>query len=167
MSSGIYKITIGRWFYWGSTKNFIRRKADHFRELKQGKHKNSILQKAFDKHKTFEFEIIANVEEQELAEWEQEIIDVWFGTENCANLSSIVGLPSGMKGRKHSEETRAKMSISRTGRSKPNGRTGLRQSEETKAKISAANKGKSKSEETKARMCDAWKLRKREEKVNG
>lgn len=171
---GIYKITIGRWFYWGSTNNLHKRKAEHLSALKRSKHINNILQNAYNKHKSFEFEIIATLQKEELIEWEQELIDVWFGSENCANLSPIVGRPSGVKGRKFgpmSEEHKAKVSASKKGSIPWNkGRPGKPVSEETKAKLSAATKGKPKSEETKARMSAAQKLyheRKKQEKVNG
>jgi group I intron endonuclease len=160
MKSGIYKITIGRWLYWGSTKNFTRRKSQHLRELKQGKHGNPILQNAYNKHNSFEFEIIANVEAQELIEWEQEIIDVWFGTENCANLSAIVGRPAGTKGK------------SPPNKGKPSPSKGKPRSEEIKAKISATKKGKpssfkgkAHSEKTKAKISAARQLHEQQRKI--
>ena len=59
------------------------------------------------------------------------------------------------KGRKHSEETKRKMSISRKGRIF---------SEETRRKISEAKKGKKLSEEMKRKMsrkqAEVWKRRK-------
>ena len=156
MRAGIYKITIGRWFYWGSTNNFCRRKKEHLSLLRTGKHRNSILQNAYNKHNLFEFEIIANVEQQELAEWEQELIDVWFGSENCANLSPIVGIPAGTKGKTrkpHSEEAKVRMSAAAKGKLATYGFKHKKHSEETKARMSAARK--------------LYHERKREEKVNG
>jgi hypothetical protein len=54
------------------------------------------------------------------------------------------------KGKKMSEETKAKMSVARKGENNPN--YGKHFSEESKAKMSAARKGKKMSEETKAKI---------------
>ena len=59
--------------------------------------------------------------------------------------------------RKHSEETKAKMSAAKKG---------VPKSEETKAKMSAANMGKVHSDETKAKMSAAGKERWAKRKAN-
>ena len=183
MSSGIYKITIGRWFYYGQTINFDRRRKEHIRNLKKGKHENVLLQRAFDKHKTFEFSECAYENNTDLlTELEQLVIDEWFGKPNCANLNPEAAVPPSTKGKKlgprseetiakiraarkdqpgkpRSEETRAKMSASHKG---------ISLTEEQKAKISAANKGRKRSEETRAKIKDSLKLyheRKRQENL--
>ena len=61
------------------------------------------------------------------------------------------------KRRKHSEETRAKISAAKKG---------VPKSEETKAKMSAANMGKVHSDETKAKMSAAGKERWAKRKAN-
>jgi hypothetical protein len=61
------------------------------------------------------------------------------------------------KRRKHSEETKAKMSAAKKG---------VPKSEETKAKMSAANMGKVHSDETKAKMSAAGKERWAKRKAN-
>ena len=158
MKSGIYKITVGSWFYWGSTKNFHRRKQEHIRELKQGKHKNSILQNAYNKHNSFEFEVIANVEEQELLEWEQELIDVWFGSENCANISKKVDAPPSWEGRRLTEEHKTKLSFAAKGRQViPKGTKRPPRDPEWSAKIAAAKRGKKQTPETIEKRVAAWK----------
>ena len=169
---GIYKITIGRWFYWGSTNNLHKRKAEHLSALKRSKHINNILQNAYNKHKSFEFEIIATLQKEELIEWEQELIDVWFGSENCANLSPIAQVPPSWKGRKHSEQSKERMRKPKSEEHKARisavqlGQKRKPLTEEHKAKVSASKKGKSKSEETKARMSAAQKLRYETKKEN-
>lgn len=62
LTSGIYTITnlVNGMCYVGSTKNFQRRKADHFTSLAKNKHKNPKLQLAFNKYgvENFQFQII-------------------------------------------------------------------------------------------------------------
>lgn len=62
MSIGIYKILnhVTGDYYIGSSKNLFRRKEEHFGKLKSKKHKNVILQRAWDKYgeNNFVFEII-------------------------------------------------------------------------------------------------------------
>lgn len=157
MSSGIYKITIGKWFYYGQTTSFNRRRREHIVRLKQGKHPNSILQNAYNKYKTFEFQECAYEKDSDLlTELEQLVIDEWFGKPNCANLNPEASVPPSTKGKKRgplTEETKAKMSAARKGKK----RSPL--TEETKAKISAAKKNHKCSEEAKAKISAANKSR--------
>jgi group I intron endonuclease len=156
LSSGIYKITIDRWFYYGQTNNFSRRKSQHLSELKKAKHVNPILQNAYNKHKLFEFEICCEVEDPEkLTELEQLIIDEAIGKLYCANICNIAAVPPSTKGKKlgpRSEETKAKISASHKGTTF---------SEEHKAKLREARARqvrKPHSEEAKAKMSKARKL---------
>ena len=64
---------------------------------------------------------------------------------------SLKGRPSPNKGRRMSEETRAKMSASQKGRT---------HSDESKAKISASQKGRVMTDEHKAKLKAAWDRRK-------
>ena len=67
-------------------------------------------------------------------------------------VSQIRGRPSSMRGFKHSEETKAKLSAQRMGhRNYWEGKEHYKHTEEAKAKISAANKGTKKSLESLAR----------------
>jgi group I intron endonuclease len=62
MISGIYQIrnTLNNKVYVGSTKNFEKRKGEHFRDLKKNNHKNVKLQRSFNKYgeDKFIFEIL-------------------------------------------------------------------------------------------------------------
>ena len=76
---------------------------------------------------------------------------------SLANLSKL-GKPNAMKGRKHTEESKRKMSLSRTG--EKNWWTGVSHSEEHNRKISESEKGKVVSEETKKKISLAHKGKK-------
>lgn len=62
MSSGIYKIVnnVNGKVYIGSTKNFDKRKQQHFYTLSQKKHHSPKLQRSYNKHgkESFEFQIV-------------------------------------------------------------------------------------------------------------
>lgn len=71
-----------------------------------------------------------------------------------ANHADFSGAKNGFYGKRHSEESRAKMSVAKKGKShKPH-------SQETRDKISASEKGKHVSEETRAKISSAGKGRK-------
>ena len=183
MSSGIYKITIGKWFYYGQTINFDKRRKEHIRELKRGKHINHVLQHAYNKHQTFTFEECAYENDRNLlTELEQLVIDECFGKPNCANLNPKASVPPSIKGKKlppFTEEHRARLSAAKKDKKRgplteeakakiSSSQKGRTFSDEHKARLSAACKGKPKSDEHKARMSAAQKLyheRKRQENL--
>jgi len=67
-------------------------------------------------------------------------------------------------GRKHSDETKRKISEAKSGENHPMFGRIFIHSEETKRKISESLSGKKQSEETKRRRAEAWKRRKQKEK---
>jgi len=152
MNSGIYQIRnlANEHKYIGSSKSMSLRKAVHFNNLRKGKHPSSYLQHAWNEHgeMNFVFEELIICHPNMLLFYEQQFIDQW---RPKYNMSKVAGNP--MIGRKHSEETRHKMSEARKRRPGPN--KGKRWSEETKRKISEAMKGKSFTEEHKRKMSEA------------
>lgn len=130
MSTGIYRLRIGDWFYIGQAKNFKNRWDRHAWSLKANKHRNQILQRAYNKYQTLEFDILAYCTEDKLDSIEQSLIDAYYDEDNCANLCPEV---STTRGRKHTEESKAKMSASHKGKIV---------SAETRARQSAVRKGK-------------------------
>lgn len=125
--SGIYHIQIGPWFYYGQSVNLSKRKRSHLCLLSSNKHPNVILQRAYDKYQSFEFNIIGEVPSEELDGAEQFFIDCFHGMEHCANIAKDAiatrkGIPMSEEhknilkefntGRKHSKEELEKMSIS-------------------------------------------------------
>jgi len=108
---------------------------EHLNALTKQKHINKLLQSIYNKHQTFEFDIMAYEDDlTKLASLEQTFLDAWFGEDECANLNPFADRPKGMIGHKHSEEAKKRMSAAaKTRKRKPH-------SEETKAKMSEARK---------------------------
>ena len=79
MNSGIYKIVNLQTdkYYVGSTKDFKKRKQNHFSGLKNNYHPNKHLQNAYNKYgaDNFKFEIIEYVKEELLLDIEQSYLD--------------------------------------------------------------------------------------------
>jgi|LakMenE18May11ns_1017448.scaffolds.fasta_scaffold9460150_1 group I intron endonuclease len=128
MNSGIYKITCTATnkIYVGSAINLSKRKNNHFHSLKKNKHENSYLQNSFNKYgeSFFIFETLEIVEKDNLIICEQKWIDVLKEQYELYNLNMIAG---SFLGRKHTDETKKKLSVFRTGQ---------KVSEEVKLKIS-------------------------------
>jgi group I intron endonuclease len=128
MNSGIYKITCTATnkIYVGSAINLSKRKNNHFHSLKKNKHENSYLQNSFNKYgeSFFIFETLEIIEKDNLIICEQKWIDVLKEQYELYNLNMIAG---SFLGRKHTDETKKKLSVFRTGQ---------KVSEEVKLKIS-------------------------------
>jgi group I intron endonuclease len=145
--SGVYLIenTVNRNRYIGSSVNLMHRKYVHFRELGLGIHRNSHLQRAFEKYggMAFTFAVLLLCEPFELLRYEQALID---HLQPEYNLYVTAGSPLGMK---QSEETKKKMREAHLGRMyKP-------MSDEGKRNLSDAHKGKKPSEENNRKRLEA------------
>jgi len=103
--------------YIGSSKSIDERLNAHKAKLVRGAHHSIALQRAWDKHgeDAFVMQPLAILEQTELLPTEQRLLDQMFDTGeenyNVARFAKAV-----MKGRKHTAETKAKMSESRMGR---------------------------------------------------
>lgn len=118
--SGVYKIIniINGKFYIGSSENLERRRREHFRELKSNRHANKKLQHSYNKYgkDNFKFEIIEYVKDVDsLFNIEQKWLDELRPYDKCVGYNIATNTTSGMKGRKHSEETKRKFSEMRKG----------------------------------------------------
>lgn len=185
--SGVYRILLGgEWFYIGSSNNLKRREQDHLSSLKRGDHSNPIMQNIYNQHQVFVFEVLELCPIDNLLKIEQKHLDLYSGDKNNINISYIAGSP--MKGRKHSDSTRIKMSKSWKGVPKSEShkmsisyalktspvakeqRDKLRVSLSVRQAQGAAHKGKPKSAEQRAKMSLArkkWWEKKREGVNNG
>lgn len=131
MNTGVYSITNSEngKRYIGSTLNLSRRKWEHFSHLRCRTHENRHLQSAFNLYgeDKFSFDVLERCPIPLLVEREQKFIDSFNREEHLYNIYENVERPN------HSLETRLLMSASHLGK---------RHSEESKRKISNANRGK-------------------------
>lgn len=152
---GIYKITSpNRRIYIGQSKNINLRTKYYKSNNCKGQIKiyNSIKKYGWEKHK---FEIIHQCKEVELNELEKYYIELYqtYNSKHGLNLKEGGDCPPSWLGKKHSEETRKKMSQWQIG--KPSKHLGHKHSDLTKIKISKSKIGKKRksfSEETKYKM---------------
>ena len=163
MKSGIYLITnvVNGKVYVGSSTNLKKRRNDHFSDLKRGRHGNPHLQSAYRKYgkDALSFQILEYCSTEDLVireDWWIDLLDAMNPDKGYNLLSADRRGANGMTGKKHSDETRAKMSAAHKGNKNS---LGHKHSDETRAKMSAAKKGKPNgrkhSEETKAKMSAA------------
>lgn len=153
--SGVYRIrnTVNDKCYYGSTVDWKVRKIRHLGELRKGIHHCEHLQRAWNKYgaEAFVFEWIEDAEKDRLFEREQFYLDA---NEDKYNTGKYAGMA--FLGRKHSEESRKKMSLATKGQTVSQERrehlsrinTGKKYSDEVKAKVSRAMTGRYISPET-------------------
>lgn len=156
--SCVYEIWIGDYFYQGSTNNINKRIRDHKNNLKKGKHSNAKMQAVWNKYQSFEHQILVECDEVAVRIYEQDYIDANWGDPKYLNLAEKVGLLPDNKGRKFSDEHRAKLSAAAKGHSRTKG---IPQSEEHKRKKAEARKGSVVSDETKAKISASLKARRK------
>lgn len=130
---GIYRISVGpRTFYWGQAQDLWKRASDHLSALRRGDHSNERLQRSFDKHgeEAYSYEVSLLCPVEDLDMQEQFCLDTYHGTPGCANIAMVAAAPG--RGLAHTEETRAKIAESLTGR---------RHSAESRMKVSETKRG--------------------------
>ena len=112
--SGIYKITCAgnNQFYIGSAAVLRRRRAQHFGSAKAGEHRNSHLQRAWNKYgeDTFKFEVLLVCAREDLIMYEQRCMNIMLPK---FNKDPVAGSKLGSK---HSVEARKKMSRTHLGK---------------------------------------------------
>jgi len=143
--------TLNGKFYIGSASNFEKRKKEHLRSKEKYPFQNALRKNP----EAFKWEVWSDGSDEPILE--QALLDMWFGTECCYNLSPVAGRP--MAGRRHSEQTKQKIRQAMLGK---------KHSEETKQKIRQKKKenppscgflGKSHTKETKRKMSESAKGR--------
>ena len=154
MNSGIYKLTITRpdgseLFYYGQSQDLRRRESNHRSSLRGGKHGNPRMQKSWEKHGNVRFDVVLFCDVSDLNMFEQRFLDAFAGDPDCMNMSNCA--EATMRGYKHSDETREKMSAAAVGKPK---------SPEHRKKIGAAHLGMKRSASARANISQACKGRK-------
>lgn len=162
---GIYIIInkINQHCYIGSSYNITKRLNRHKLELRTNKHHSKYLQNAYDKYgvEAFTYKTLLFCDRDNLLLYEQKAFLIYKPEYNICTVAA-----SPMAGRKHSEESKLKMSISQIGNTCNKGKTlteeqkkkcslaltGRKHSEETKRKIGLKHKGKIVSDETKSKI---------------
>lgn len=171
IKSGIYlieNVKNGK-IYIGCSKNIVSRKSGHFRDLKNNRHHNPILQRSFNNNSEdcFEFKVLIRCSESDLLFWEQHFIDkyvpeynilknadrptdFYFSDERKAKLSELkTGVVFSEDHRKNISNSLKEYykhnNVNKGAFVKGNVSTfkGKCHSNESKKKISKANKGKS------------------------
>ncbi len=166
MTSGVYCIvnTVSWKYYIGSSVNIERRWTEHRRGLRRGDHVNPHLQHAWDMYGPDAFVLLVAEQTDDPLSAEQRWIDaakdVGVATYNAAVFAAAPG-----RGRRHSLETRAKMSAWQIGRvHSPETIAKLRavalnRSDEWRAKLLAAKTGKRLAPEHRDRVVAAIRNR--------
>ncbi len=145
-TSGVYKI-VNKYndkCYIGSTKNLYRRIEEHRRNLRSNKHYNLNLQSSWNKYgeNTFEFIILEYLPVDKLFSAEQQYLDIC-KLNPSRYYNTTFDATASMRGKKLSDETRKKISISHIGK---------KHTEESKQKMSMSAKGKIVSDKTRLKM---------------
>lgn len=177
MNTGIYQITNlqnGK-CYVGSAVSFRKRWKEHLRQLSNGDHHSTVMQRAWNKYgeTAFEFKKLLVCAKADLIWFEQRAIDALRPAYNiCKVAGSVLGY-------RHTEEAKAAAAERATGNTHRRGRKespeyceqakrsramrkNCAHSEETKAKIAAAHRGRTIPEEHRARISATLRGRKQD-----
>jgi group I intron endonuclease len=182
IKSGVYKISLGsRCFYYGSSQDLNKRKMQHLNSLKNQKHYNIAMQRAWNKYESFEFEIVEECEIENLLNREQFYLDLYFDNKHNLNINkkadSILGLnlseetktkiSKALTGRTLSEEHKERLRKPKSEQAKSNMKLAQQdRSIEIRNKISKTLTGHSLSQETKNKISESLKGNKQSEETN-
>lgn len=167
MNTGIYQITNlqNDKAYIGSAVSFRKRWKEHLRQLTNGNHHSTLMQRAWNKYgeAAFEFKKLLVCAKADLLWFEQRALDALKPAYNvCKVAGSVLGY-------RHTEEAKAAAAERATGNTHRRGRKespeyceqakrsramrkNCAHSEETKAKIAAAHRGRTIPEDRRARI---------------
>ena len=166
---GIYRLYWDNndYYYYGQAVDLQRRKGTHKESASKNKHRNPKIQAIVNKYGMFKFQIIVHCRNEHLDFLEQRYIDEHFGNQWCCNLCptassskgriytgaaleairkaaknrDLWGEKNAFFGKKHTQESRNKIAISRIGKKYP--------------KLSQAKKGTIASQETRNKLSKA------------
>ena len=143
-TAGIYRIDLGNNnFYIGSAVNLANREQQHRNGLKRKDHINIRAQNCWNKYGVFKFTVLEECVKDNLLLREQFHIDQHRDNPKMTNICLVAGSSLGIK---RSAETREKLSAALMGH------VGHVHSDETRAKISDTQTGRVLSHETRTKM---------------
>lgn len=163
---GIYEIinSVNGHSYVGSSVNIRSRWRSHRNKLMRGEHNNPVLQRAWDKYgeDKFNFRVLLVCEKFETLRYEQALLNMNNHEYNISTdaIAPMMGRHSGMLGKTHSDETKRKMSETRTGQKRTpefcermkQQNLGRKKSDEAKNNMRNAALGRKASDETKEKL---------------
>lgn len=86
MTSGVYALNVGPYFYIGSSMRIEQRHKVHLGQLKKAVHRNGALQEAWNEYQDCVLVVLKPCHPYGLTHFEQEWLDVMFDDEHCVNL---------------------------------------------------------------------------------
>ena len=111
----IYRIEIDKCFYYGSTCNIKKRLSEHLSALIRGTHVNKHMQAAYNKYNDFEMYPVFVCSKEEQFDIEQSYINTFIKKPKCMNINPDAANAPGMRGKKHTEETKKILSERKLG----------------------------------------------------
>jgi group I intron endonuclease len=147
---GIYQIIniIDNKKYIGQSINIKRRWTEHKRDLKKNKHKNLLLQRAWNKYgcESFKFEILVICNKKQLKQKEKETVEKILETKRyniLKNYDSLAGSNNPFYGKTHTKSVKEKLSkLAKNRTGFKNGNYGNKYSNITKIKAGHNKKTK-------------------------
>ena len=124
---GVYRISIGPFFYFGSSKNLKKRISAHLCRLRSGKHNNRFMQRAYSKHQTFRWKLIKICPLDRIIPFEQKFLTRFASHPSCLNSATVALSPFSCpltiaktvarnKSMTWTDDMRRKISLANTGR---------------------------------------------------
>jgi group I intron endonuclease len=110
--SGIYKITINDKVYVGLSVDIVKRIMCHKSLLRNNRHSNNHLQSAYNKYKSFDWEVL-----EEGKEWIEEKEIMWI--DKLDAYKNGFNQNDGGAGNNHTEESKRKISAAMSGKNNP------------------------------------------------
>ena len=110
--SGIYKITINDKVYVGLSVDIVKRIICHKSLLRNNRHSNNHLQSAYNKYKSFDWEVL-----EEGKEWIEEKEIMWI--DKLDAYKNGFNQNDGGAGNNHTEESKRKISAATSGKNNP------------------------------------------------
>lgn len=107
MTVGVYEIWIGSYFYQGSSQDVDRRIKQHKDCLEGNRHSNKKMQNVFNKHKSFDWQLLVECDKGLEQKYEDDYIQSNWDDKHYLNLKPS-GFSGGQhrKGAKHSDESK-------------------------------------------------------------